>query len=107
MWFRLRRTLRSLTLGIYSYGRIGATVAGYGKAFGMMVRVWARAASRERARADGYESASSKDTLFEDCDVVSLHMRLVEATRGMVTAADLGRMKPSALLVKTSRAGLI
>jgi D-3-phosphoglycerate dehydrogenase len=101
------RTLRGLTLGIYGYGRIGATVAGYGKAFGMMVRVWAREASRERARADGYESASSKDALFEDCDVVSLHMRLVEATRGMVTAADLGRMKPSALLVNTSRAGLI
>jgi D-3-phosphoglycerate dehydrogenase len=101
------RTLRSLTLGIYGYGRIGATVAGYGKAFGMKVMVWARDASRQRARADGYEASLSKDAFFEECDVVSLHMRLVEATRGIVTASDLACMKPTALLVNTSRAGLI
>jgi D-3-phosphoglycerate dehydrogenase len=101
------RSLRGLTLGIYGYGRIGETVAGYGKAFGMNVLVWAREASRDRARADGYAAALSKEAFFEESDVVSLHMRLVEATRGIVTASDLARMKPTALLVNTSRAGLI
>jgi D-3-phosphoglycerate dehydrogenase len=101
------RTLRGKTLGIYGYGRIGSVVAGYGRAFGMKVRVWAREAALARARADGYETASSKDAFFAECDVLSLHMRLVEATRGIVTAADLARMKPGALLVNTSRAGLI
>ena len=101
------RSLRGLTLGIYGYGRIGETVAGYAKAFGMNVLVWAREASRDRARADGYAVALSKEALFEECDIVSLHMRLVDATRGIVTAADLARMKPAALLVNTSRAGLI
>ena len=100
-------TLRGKTLGIYGYGRIGSVVAGYGKAFGMNVWVWAREAARARARADGYAVAGSKAEFFEQCDVISLHMRLVGATRGIVTAADLGRMKPSALLVNTSRAGLI
>jgi D-3-phosphoglycerate dehydrogenase len=100
-------TLRGKTLGIYGYGRIGKVVAGYGKAFGMDVRVWAREAARARARADGYDVAPSKEAFFADCDVISLHMRLVEATRGIVTAADLGGMKPTALLVNTSRAGLI
>lgn len=101
------RTLRGLALGIYGYGRIGETVAGYGRAFGMTVLVWARDQSRERARADGYEVASSKDAFFERCDVLSLHMRLVDATRGIVTASDLARMKTTALIVNTSRAGLI
>ena len=100
-------TLRGKTLGIYGYGRIGAVVAGYGKAFGMDVRVWARPASLERARADGYTAASSKEAFFEECDVISLHMRLLDATRGIVTASDLARMKPTALLVNTSRAPLI
>lgn len=100
-------TLRGKTLGIYGYGRIGRVVAGYGRAFGMDVLVWARPDSRERARADGWKVAASKEAFFAACDVVSLHMRLVEATRGIVTAADLGQMKPSALLVNTSRAGLI
>jgi D-3-phosphoglycerate dehydrogenase len=101
------RTLRGLTLGIYGYGRIGETVAGYGRGFGMHVVVWGRQASRERARANGYEAAASKDAFFERCDVLSLHMRLVDATRGIVTAPDLARMKTTALLVNTSRAGLI
>jgi len=101
------RTLRGATLGIYGYGRIGETVAGYGRAFGMRVLVWAREASRQRAQADGHDVAASKDTFFEACDVVSLHMRLVEATKGIVTAADLARMKTTALIVNTSRAGLI
>src|SRR5262252_2436024 len=100
-------TLRGKTLGIFGYGRIGAAVAGYGKAFGMKVLVWAREASLERARADGYAAATSKAQFFEESDVLSLHMRLVDATRGIVGAADLAHMKPSALLVNTSRAPLI
>jgi len=100
-------TLRGKTLGIYGYGRIGRAVAGYGRAFGMNVSVWAREASLARARADGYGSAPSKEAFFEECDIVSLHMRLVDATRGVVTAADLARMKSTALLVNTSRAPLI
>src|SRR5262245_13269737 len=100
-------TLRGKTLGIYGYGRIGTVVAGYARAFGMNVCVWAREAARARAGEDGYGVARSKDAFFSECDVMSLHMRLVEATRGIVTAADLARMKPTALLVNTSRAGLI
>ena len=100
-------TLRGKTLGIYGYGRIGSVVAGYGESFGMNLLVWAREASLLRARADGYPTASSKAEFFERCDVLSLHMRLVDATRGIVTATDLARMKPTALLVNTSRAGLI
>ena len=101
------QTLRGKTFGVYGYGRIGAVVAGYATAFGMKVLVWAREASRARALADGYEVAAGKDTFFESCDVLSLHMRLKPATQGIVTAADLARMKPGALLVNTSRAGLI
>ena len=100
-------TVRGKTLGIYGWGRIGAVVAGYGKAFGMNVLVWARETSLERARADGWATAPSKDAFFEQCDVISLHMRLVDATRHIVTAADLARMKPTALIVNTSRAPLI
>jgi D-3-phosphoglycerate dehydrogenase len=99
--------LRGRTLGIFGYGRIGAVVAGYGKAFGMKVLVWGREGSLERARADGYATAGSKEAFFEQCDVISLHLRLIEATRGIVGAADLARMKPTALMVNTSRAGLI
>ena len=100
-------TARGRTLGIYGYGRIGAVVAGYGRAFGCNVLVCAREASRERARAEGYVTADSKDAFFAESDIVTLHMRLVDATRGIVTASDLARMKPTALLVNTSRAGLI
>jgi D-3-phosphoglycerate dehydrogenase len=100
-------TLRGKTLGVLGYGRIGAVVAGYGRAFGMRVLVWAREASRARAVANGHEAAPSQAALFEGGDVVSLHLRLVPAARGVVTAADLARMKPSALLVNTSRAALI
>jgi D-3-phosphoglycerate dehydrogenase len=100
-------TLRGKTLGIYGFGRIGATVAAYGRAFGMRVLVWAREASLERARADGYAVASSKREFFESCDVVSLQMRLVKETRGIVTRDDLSCMKGTALLVNTSRAQLI
>ncbi len=101
------RSLQFRTLGIYGYGRIGKVVAEYGRAFGMNVVFWASEASRARAEADGLVVATSKEAFFEQRDVLSLHMRLVEATRGIVTAEDLARMKPSALLVNTSRAGLI
>ena len=99
--------VRGKTLGIFGYGRIGGVVAGYGKAFGMKVLVWARETSLATARADGYSAARSKESFFEECDVMSLHMRLVDATRGIVTAEDLARMKTTALIVNTSRAGLI
>jgi D-3-phosphoglycerate dehydrogenase len=100
-------SLREKVLGIYGYGRIGTVVAGYGKAFGMKVVIWAREASLAKAEMDGYTAAPSKEAFFEECDVISLHMRLVEATRGIVTAGDLARMKPTALIVNTSRAPLI
>jgi len=99
--------LRGKTLGIFGYGKIGAVVAGYGRAFGMNVLAWGREASLTRARADGHAVAASQEALFEESDVVSLHLRLVDGTRGVVTAADLARMKPTALIVNTSRAGLI
>src|SRR5262245_50796786 len=86
-------TLRDKTLGIYGYGRIGSVVAGYGKAFGMNVLVWARPGTLKQARADGYATANSKEAFFEACDIISLHMRLVPATRHIVTAADLARMR--------------
>jgi D-3-phosphoglycerate dehydrogenase / 2-oxoglutarate reductase len=105
--FGVGSTIRGKTFGIYGYGRIGAVVAGYARAFGMRVLVWGREAALAKARADGYETSSTKAAFFEQCDVISLHMRLVDATRGIVKAEDLSRMKPSAILVNTSRAGLI
>jgi len=99
--------LRGKTLGIYGYGKIGGVVAGYGRAFGMNVLVWGRETTLAKARADGHAVAESKGGLFEESDVLSLHLRLIDATRGLVTAADLARMKPTALLVNTSRAGLV
>lgn len=100
-------TLRGKTLGIFGYGRIGRAVADYGQAFGMKVLFWARKASIVQARAEGHATAPSKQEFFEQSDVLTLHMRLVDATRGIVTAADLARMKPTALIVNTSRAALI
>lgn len=100
-------SVRHKTLGIFGYGRIGKAVADSGRAFGMEVLIWAREASRQKARAEGYPVAASKEAFFETCDVLSLHMRLVDATRNIVTAADLARMKPAALIVNTSRAPLI
>ena len=99
--------LRGKTLGIYGYGRIGGVVAGYGKAFGMNILAWGREGSIEKARTDGVAVAGSKAELFEQSDVVTVHVRLIDATRGMITAADLARMKPTALFVNTSRAGLV
>jgi D-3-phosphoglycerate dehydrogenase / 2-oxoglutarate reductase len=100
-------TLRSKTLGIFGYGRIGAVVAGYGHAFGMDVLAWGGQGSLDRAQRDGYRVAASKQALFAESDVLSLHLRLKPSTTGVVTEGDLGRMKPSAILVNTSRAGLI
>jgi D-3-phosphoglycerate dehydrogenase len=99
--------LRGRRLGIWGYGKVGKLVAGYGRAFGMDVQVWGSDASRAQAEADGYRSAPDKDALFEQADVLSLHLRLSEHSRGCVTAADLARMQPTALLVNTSHAALI
>ena len=99
-------TLRGKTLGLYGWGRIAQVVAGYGRSFGMNVLVWAREASRERARREGFAVADNKGAFFAACDVLSLHMRLVDATQHIVTAEDLARMQPTALLVNTSRAGI-
>jgi D-3-phosphoglycerate dehydrogenase / 2-oxoglutarate reductase len=100
-------TLRGKTLGLYGWGRIAHVVAAYGRAFGMDVVVWGREASLLRARQEGFTVAASKAAFFAQCDVLCLHMRLVEATRHIVTASDLARMKPTAHLVNTSRAALI
>jgi D-3-phosphoglycerate dehydrogenase len=105
--FGVGATIHGKVFGVYGYGRIAAVVAGYARAFGMKVLVLAREASMAKARADGYETAPTRAAFFEQCDVISLHMRLVDATRGIVKADDLARMKPSAILVNTSRAGLI
>src|SRR5437870_9131847 len=99
--------LRGKPLGIYGYGKIGAVVAGYGKAFGMNVLAWGRENSVTQARVDGFTVAASKEALFAESDVLSLHLRLIDATRGIVSAADLARMKSTALIVNTSRAGLV
>lgn len=103
----LGRALRGRTLAIWGYGKIGRMVAGYGKAFGMRVLVWGSEASRQAALADGCEAATAREDLFTEADVLTLHLRLLDATRGIVTAADLARMKPDALFVNTSRAELV
>jgi D-3-phosphoglycerate dehydrogenase len=103
----LGRQLGGQRLGVYSYGRIGRQVAAYGRVFGMDVWVWGREGSIAAARADGFEAAPSREAFFERSDVISLHVRLLPDTRGIVTAEDLARMKPDALLVNTSRAELI
>jgi D-3-phosphoglycerate dehydrogenase len=103
----LGKGLRGQTLGIWGYGKIGSLVAGYGRAFSMNVLIWGRAGSLSRAQADGYAVASSQQALLEESDILSLHLKLTEETAGILTAADLARMKPDALLVNTSRAELI
>jgi D-3-phosphoglycerate dehydrogenase len=105
--FGLGLVLRGRTLGIWGYGKIGQLVAGYGKAFGMRVIVWGSQSSRARAEADGLQAAASREELFQESDVLSLHLRMSDETAGIVTLEDLGRMKPTALLVNTSRAELI
>ncbi len=105
--FGVGQVLRGKTLGIWGYGRIGQLVAGFGRAFGMQVLVWGREPSLERARADGLATAVSKEFFFETCDVLTVHLRLNDATRGIVTLEDLSRMKPTSLFVNTSRAELV
>ena len=105
--FGIGTVLKGKTLGIWSYGKIGQLLAGYGRAFGMRVLIWGRDASQEKALVDGFEVANSKRELFDQSDVLSLHLRLSDETRGIVTLEDLSQMKPTALLVNTSRAELI
>ncbi|RZT93634.1 D-2-hydroxyacid dehydrogenase family protein [Rivibacter subsaxonicus] len=105
--FSIGLVLHGRTLGLWGYGKIGQLVAGYGRAFGMRVLVWGSEASRQQALADGFEVAPSREALFEQADVLSLHLRLVDATRGVVRYEDLSRMKPTALFVNTSRAELL
>ena len=105
--FGLGMTLRGKTLGVWGYGKIGQLVAGYGRAFGMQVQVWGSDASRARALQDGLAAATSREAFFESSDVLTLHLRLNDATRDIVTADDLARMRPTALFVNTARAELI
>ena len=105
--FGLGLVLRGKTLGIWGYGKIGQLVAGYGKAFGMHVTVWGSESARSRAEHDGLVAAPSCEAFFEACDILSLHLRLHDSTRGVVKLDALSRMKPTALLVNTSRAELI
>ncbi len=103
----LGTAVRGRTLGILGYGRIGASVAGYGRAFGMKVLAWGREGSVARARAEGFEAVATKEALFEQSDVLSVHLRATKSTQGLVTAGDLARMKPTALFVNTSRAAVV
>ncbi len=105
--FALGTVLRGKTLGLWGYGKIGQMVAGYGRAFGMRVLIWGRDASREKAVQDGYEAAPSREEFFQQSDVLSLHLRLNDVTRGIVTSTDLAQMKTTSLLVNTSRAELL
>ena len=105
--FGLGSVLRGKTLGIWGYGKIGQLLATYGRAFGMHVVVWGSEASRQRALADGYIAAPAREVFFETCDVLSIHLRLTDDTRGIVTAEDFARMKNTALFVNTSRAELV
>jgi D-3-phosphoglycerate dehydrogenase / 2-oxoglutarate reductase len=105
--FCIGMELRGKTLGIWGYGKIGALVAGYGRAFGMEVGIWASDDSRQRARDDGFYVFESREAMFEESDVLSVHLRLSDLNRHVVTAADLARMKPTSLFVNTSRAELV
>ena len=105
--FGLGMVLKGRTLGIWGYGCIGRLVAGYGKAFGMQVQVWGSESSRAQAVMDGFDVAGSREAFFEESDVLSVHLRLSDQTRGIITPEDLGRMKPTALFVNISRAELI
>ena len=99
--------LKGRTLGVYAPGRIGSCVAQVGKAFGMKVTCWGRDASKAKAVEFGYEVPASREAFFADADIVSLHIPLNKETRGIITASDLAAMKPTALIVNTSRAPLI
>ncbi|MDO8069794.1 D-2-hydroxyacid dehydrogenase family protein [Janthinobacterium sp. SUN206] len=103
----LGTVLKGRTLAIWGYGKIGQLIAGYGRAFGMTILVWGSEASRAAAVAAGDTAATSREAFFEQADVLTLHLRLSDATRGLVTAEDLARMKPTSLFVNTSRAELV
>ena len=105
--FGLGSVLKGKTLGIWGYGHIGQLVARYGQAFGMQVVIWGREASCAKARSDGLQVAASREAFFDGADVLSVHLRLTDETRGIVTLDDLSRMKPAALFVNTSRAELV
>ncbi|NDY91398.1 D-2-hydroxyacid dehydrogenase family protein [Ideonella livida] len=105
--FGLGMRLGGKVLGVWGYGKIGQLVAGYGRAFGMDVRIWAGDENRQRALADGWQVFDSREALFEQSDVLTVHLRLGDRSRHIVTLADLGRMKPTALFVNTSRAELL
>jgi D-3-phosphoglycerate dehydrogenase len=105
--FGMGMVLRGRTLGVWGYGKIGQLVAGYGRAFGMRVIVWGSESSRVKAQADGHQPAMSREAFFEEADVLSVHLRLTDETRGIVTLDDLQRMKPTAIFVNTSRAELV
>jgi D-3-phosphoglycerate dehydrogenase len=105
--FGLGMKLHGKTLGLWGYGQVGKLVAGYGRAFGMDVQVWGSDASRAAAVADGCRAADSREALFASSDVLSVHLRLTEETRGLITLDDFGRMKPTSLFVNTSRAELV
>ena len=101
------RGLRGKTLALFGYGRIGQVVAELGQAFGMHLLIWGSESGRKRAAASGLDVAESQHALFSQADIVSLHLKLTPATRGIVTQGDLAAMGPRSLLVNTSRAGLI
>jgi D-3-phosphoglycerate dehydrogenase / 2-oxoglutarate reductase len=105
--FGIGTELRGKTLGLWGYGKIGQLVAGYGRAFGMQVVIWGRDSTLAKAQSDGFAVAASQEQLFAESDVLSLHLRLNEETRSIVSLNTLGLMKPTALLVNTSRAELI
>jgi D-3-phosphoglycerate dehydrogenase len=105
--FGLGMNLRGKRLGIWGYGKVGALVAGYGRAFGMEVRIWASTEGRARAEADGWAVFENRAALFEESDVLSVHLRLADGTRHLITSADLAGMKPTALFVNTSRAEIL
>ncbi|WP_375058300.1 D-2-hydroxyacid dehydrogenase family protein [Zobellella sp. DQSA1] len=102
----LGRSLAGKTLGIWGYGKIGRRIARFGQAFDMQVQVWGSEASRAQAMNDGLMAAPDKAAFFASSDVLSLHLRLNEATRHLISAGDLALMKADALLVNTSRAEL-
>ena len=104
---RLGRAVHGRTLGIWGYGRIGQRVARYAQAFGMQVMVWGSDEGQARARNDGLRVADSRADFFAQADVLTLHLRLSDSTRYLITADDLALMKPDALLVNTSRAELL
>ena len=105
--FGIGSELHGKVLGIWGYGKIGQLVAGYGKAFGMQVRIWGSETSREKAISDGYEVATSREAFFEECDVLSIHLRLSDTTRNLVSHSDLSRMKATSVLINTSRSEII